>query len=498
MENPLVVFVSSVISGMEPERQAAWSAIQTIPLTRPWLFEFSSASSLPLEESYVSKVRGCDIFVLLLKDRVTDPVKAEVQTAQSARKPLLVFLGKNAPARLAAYARSLRVKYASFVDAETLSRLVAEAVGDELITGYRRHDLGHGERGRIGDFLDGVTEGSNAISLGSGPAVAGKRNVVITGTISGDVSIANGNMYNGPDISDPSEALRIYRRILAYNSRFLSLRGIDPSVTDLSSGKQALSLTNIYISLDTKNTTSVSAQDLSKRQRKQPRLLRDENDTRAMTALGAVGSTGRVVILGDPGSGKSTFVNYLAYCLATSPSKSSDVAPVHLPGLLQKSRIPIVVILRDFMQWMASTKQMIDENNAAAHDTGVLFEELLAFSRQLDAEEQRAIGENLSEEELAVFDLLTQLDHSLTGEEERQVKEIAHDLLVTLKNEKLVLDWRKRQQARAAVRLAIEETLDRLPDSYSKDDYDARCEAVYLHIYESYFGSGRSVYAQAA
>ena len=76
-------------------------------------------------------------------------------------------------------------------------------------------------------------------------------------------------------------------------------------------------------------------------------------------------------------------------------------------------------------------------------------EELLAFSWQLDAEEQRAIGENLSEEELAVFDLLTQPDHSLTGEEEQRVKEIAHDLLVALKNEKLVLDWRKRQQARA-------------------------------------------------
>ena len=169
-----------------------------------------------------------------------------------------------------------------------------------------------------------------------------------------------------------------------------------------------------------------------------------------------------------------------------------------LRGALNSRLQKLVRLNRSRMNYLERFQQMIDENNAAVHDTGVLFEELLAFSRQLDAEEQRAIGENLSEEELAVFDLLTQPDHSLTGEEEQQVKDIAHDLLVTLKNEKLVLDWRKRQQARAAVRLAIEETLDRLPDSYSKDDYDARCEAVYLHIYESYFGSGRSVYAQAA
>ncbi len=42
-----------------------------------------------------------------------------------------------------------------------------------------------------------------------------------------------------------------------------------------------------------------------------------------------------------------------------------------------------------------------------------------------------------------------------------------HDLLETLKNEKLVLDWRKRQQSRAVVRLSIEEILDRLPLNYN-------------------------------
>jgi len=67
-------------------------------------------------------------------------------------------------------------------------------------------------------------------------------------------------------------------------------------------------------------------------------------------------------------------------------------------------------------------------------------------------------------------------------------------LLDTLKAERLVLDWRKRQQSRAAVRLAIEEALDQLPDRYTKDLYDQKCEAVYQHIYDSYYGIGRSVY----
>lgn len=49
--------------------------------------------------------------------------------------------------------------------------------------------------------------------------------------------------------------------------------------------------------------------------------------------------------------------------------------------------------------------------------------------------------------------------------------EFAQELLETLKREKLVLDWRKRQQSRAALRLSIDEILDRLPRSYIPDLY---------------------------
>jgi type I restriction enzyme, R subunit len=60
---------------------------------------------------------------------------------------------------------------------------------------------------------------------------------------------------------------------------------------------------------------------------------------------------------------------------------------------------------------------------------------------------------------------------------------IAQTLLETLKREKLVLDWKKRQETRAGVKLAIEEILDSLPESYSKDIYDAKCDAVYQFVY---------------
>jgi type I restriction enzyme R subunit len=61
-----------------------------------------------------------------------------------------------------------------------------------------------------------------------------------------------------------------------------------------------------------------------------------------------------------------------------------------------------------------------------------------------------------------------------------------------------VLDWRKRQQSRAAVMLSIEYTLEGLPESYSKDTYKQKCDLVYQHVFESYYGEGRSIYSAAS
>ena len=93
----------------------------------------------------------------------------------------------------------------------------------------------------------------------------------------------------------------------------------------------------------------------------------------------------------------------------------------------------------------------------------------MEFAKSLTEEEQRAVAEELSEEELALFDLLTKPEINLTRKERNQVKKTARELLEVLKREKLILDWRKRQQARAQVRVTIETVLDEgLPAAYTK------------------------------
>ena len=104
----------------------------------------------------------------------------------------------------------------------------------------------------------------------------------------------------------------------------------------------------------------------------------------------------------------------------------------------------------------------------------------------------------MDEEELAIFDLLTKTDVTLSKKEEQEIKKVVRELMQKLKREKLVLDWRKRQQSRAAVKLAIEETLEQLPQSYSPSLYERKCLDVYQHIYDSYYGQGQSIYAQAS
>jgi len=143
---------------------------------------------------------------------------------------------------------------------------------------------------------------------------------------------------------------------------------------------------------------------------------------------------------------------------------------------------------------MEKFQRMIEKYNAGSYNVEEFFKKLMDFAQQLNEEEKRGIAEKLSEEELAVFDLLMKPAMSLTKKDLSQVKKVAKELLESLKREKFVLDWRKRQQARAAVRLCIEETLDQLPNAFTSVIYQQKCDSVYQHVYDSYFGRGRSVY----
>jgi type I restriction enzyme R subunit len=62
-----------------------------------------------------------------------------------------------------------------------------------------------------------------------------------------------------------------------------------------------------------------------------------------------------------------------------------------------------------------------------------------------------------------------------------------------------VLDWRKGQQTRAAVKVEIEKELDAgLPGSYGVELFQEKADAVFAHVLDSYWDDGGSVYSEAA
>jgi type I restriction enzyme, R subunit len=158
----------------------------------------------------------------------------------------------------------------------------------------------------------------------------------------------------------------------------------------------------------------------------------------------------------------------------------------------------MVRLNRTRIDYLEKFREMIEEYNAGSKNVELFFDELLAFAKQLSKEDQRAVAENLTEEELAIFDLLMKPRPDLKESEIKQVKSVARELLETVKNEKLVIDWRKRQQSRAAVLVTVQDVLDQLPRAYSTEMYEKKCEVVYQHIFEAYAGAGVSVYESAA
>jgi type I restriction enzyme R subunit len=166
-----------------------------------------------------------------------------------------------------------------------------------------------------------------------------------------------------------------------------------------------------------------------------------------------------------------------------------------LKSALQNKILAMVELNRTRMDYLERFQRMIEEYNSGARNIEEIFGELLDFARELNDEERRHMQEELTEEELAIFDLLMKPAPKMTEQERKQVKKVAHDLLDLLKREKLVLDWRKKEMTRASVLQTIEIMLDYLPEAYGKDIYERKCQAVYQHVYDSYRARAENIYA---
>ncbi|MDA0842149.1 MAG: hypothetical protein O2857_30675, partial [Planctomycetota bacterium] len=167
--------------------------------------------------------------------------------------------------------------------------------------------------------MDARVEGSGAVAQsGSGNAVAASDRGIAIGEVHGDV-------YVGRKPRNQKAALEAYRKVYVATCRHLPLRGIDIGASDATAGGERMDLAKVYVDLDTTSTREIESRNPKRRWQPSKAEMPDgllsipdpdEKETVPLSAIEAITSHRCSVILGDPGSGKSTFLNHLGLCLA--------------------------------------------------------------------------------------------------------------------------------------------------------------------------------------
>jgi predicted NACHT family NTPase len=209
--------------------------------------------------------------------------------------------------------------------------------------------------------LSASPAGSEAIAQGPEAMAAGTRGVSVQGNVQTSVIITgDGNtIHHSPALHDPAAALATYCRTLAISCRHLPLRGVDIHASDPTADQRRLDLAQVYVALRTTARLPRTDADPLQHSQRQPRATEftAEEDSASLSALEAVVSHQRLVLLGDPGSGKSTFLTHLALCLAAHIVDSQAGWLARLPGWSphEAHSVPILVVLRDFARWLSTT-----------------------------------------------------------------------------------------------------------------------------------------------
>ncbi len=150
--------------------------------------------------------------------------------------------------------------------------------------------------------------------------------------------------------SDPIAAQHAYLRRLQTVCSTLQLQYIDPKAFESDKMRQrVMGLADVYTTLDTTTHVQVDAEKTGKKGKPKQTIGEREGETRPLTALEAATRDRAMVLLGNPGSGKSTFVKHLGLCLAGEILQPEAGWLERLgEGWRHGVLFPLLVVLRDF------------------------------------------------------------------------------------------------------------------------------------------------------
>jgi type I restriction enzyme R subunit len=138
-------------------------------------------------------------------------------------------------------------------------------------------------------------------------------------------------------------------------------------------------------------------------------------------------------------------------------------------------------------------QQIIDDYNRGKEYRAIkeIFDELVVLLGDLSEESTRAQREDLAEDELTVFDMLSK-DKKISDKEKAEVKTAARELLERLKNKEFKVDhWTEKTQTASAVRKVIEDYLfEKLPSPSYDDDISTKVDILFNDFKERYADYG--------
>ena len=168
-----------------------------------------------------------------------------------------------------------------------------------------------------------------------------------------------------------------------------------------------------------------------------------------------------------------------------APAKNTTVQS--LKEVIEKKLLKMLMQNPTRTDFQKHYEEIVDAYNNEKDQVTIeaTFEALIKLVDELSEEDQRAVKEGLSEESLALFDLLLKPD--LSGKEIDRIKKVSEGLYQTIMHElDRVQNFSAKQSTRDEIKVKIKNFLwdeeTGLPESFNPEEVEEKTEAVFVHL----------------